>query len=106
MLSTVITKHAKQRTKDRCGISKKISKKIADKALEKGIKHSDTTGSLKRYLDKIYLAQHNANNLRIYMEKIFLFHNNSQENIELSIFNLPQKYKKTIIDIKNKINKN
>jgi len=94
----IITKHGKIRTKDRCGLSKKISDKVADRAYKKGIKHSETVGSLKRYLDGIFLAKYNANNMRIYMEKVFLFH----DNIFVSILNLPNKYKNTVKNINNK----
>ena len=98
MQNLIITKHGKIRTKDRCGLSKKISDKIAERALKKGIKHSEAVGSLKRYLDSIFLAKYNANNMRIYMEKIFLFH----DNILVSVFNLPNKYKNTVKNINNK----
>ncbi|MDH6674279.1 hypothetical protein M2277_004971 [Paenibacillus sp. LBL] len=88
MSEVITTNHAKQRTKDRLGLSKKLTDKLAQKALDYGIKHSDTAGSLRRFMDSLYLSQRNANNIRIYNRKIYLFH----DTILVTIINLPNKY--------------
>lgn len=88
---TRITNHAAQRTKERLGISKRISKKNADKALQLGIRHSDTSGSLHRYIDSLYLKQQIANNIRIYCNNVYIFHDDTL----ITVFPLPQKYRKT-----------
>ena len=67
------TKHSVDRTKDRVGLSKKLSEKNAQKAYELGIRHRDTRAGLRRYLDKLYLANGNANNMRVYHRFIYLF---------------------------------
>lgn len=93
-----VTLHGQQRIKDRVGVSKKIADKIAQKALEKGIKHNEVAGSLKRYLDGLYLLHKNANNIRIYNRKVYLFHNETL----ITVLNLPSDFFKTIDKIKRK----
>lgn len=86
-----VTDHAARRTKERLGISKRISEKNADKALQMGIRHSDTSGSLHRYITALYWKHQTANNVRIYCENVYIFHNDTL----ITVFPLPQKYRKT-----------
>ena len=83
-----LTEHSVRRTKDRVGLSKKIADKNAQKALEFGIKHSEFKGGLRRYLDKLYLSNGNANNVRVYHRYVYLFRNNCL----ITIMNLPRKF--------------
>ena len=69
-----VTDHAARRTKERLGISKRISEKNADKALQMGIRHSETSGSLHRYITALYWKNQTANNVRIYCENVYTFH--------------------------------
>lgn len=66
MPDVVMTNHSVKRTKERIGLSKKIADKNAQRALEYGITHSEAKGGLCRYLDKLYLSNGNANNVRVY----------------------------------------
>lgn len=68
-----ITKHARRRTKEKVGISKKLAEKNADKALQFGLTHAETRAGLKRFCDALYLAEHKPNNLRIYHGHAYLF---------------------------------
>ena len=86
-----VTDHAARRTKERLGISKRISEKNADKALQMGIRHSETSGSLHRYITALYWKNQTANNVRIYCENVYIFHNDTL----ITVFPLPQKYRKT-----------
>lgn len=43
----IVTKHAKQRMKQRCGLNDKSSERLAKIAYEKGLRHKDLTGNLK-----------------------------------------------------------
>ena len=92
-----ITDHGGQRIKDRVGLSKKIADKIAEKALCLGIKHEDTKGSLRRYLDAVYLKKEIPNNIRVYNRKVYLFRN----NLLITVLDLPNQYHGTV----DKINK-
>lgn len=85
MSLAIVTNHAKQRTKDRLGLSKRIANKIADKALEHGVTHAHAKGKLKSYLDKIYLSHKSANNLRVYNRKVYLF----DKSVLITVLNLP-----------------
>lgn len=92
-----VTNHAKQRTKDRLGLSKKIADKVALKALENGITHSMAKGNLKSYFDKLYLQYKTANNIRIYNRKVYLF----RGNVLITVMNLPN----NLISVADKIQK-
>ncbi|MDD3029787.1 MAG: hypothetical protein PHS57_05865 [Alphaproteobacteria bacterium] len=72
--------------------------KVTNNAFDKGITHTQTSGSLKRYLDGLYLRERKANNIRIYGDKVFLF---AGETL-ITVLRLPQKYKKTCDRIREK----
>lgn len=91
MREAIVTNHAKQRTKERLGLSKKIADKVAAKALEHGVSHSSAKGNLKHYLDKLYLKHKTANNLRVYNRKVYIFNG----NILITVINLPNSLIKT-----------
>ena len=67
------SKHAKGRIKERCGLGKDSGDRLTAIALEKGLKQSEATGQLKRYIDKLYFTNPNAGNIRIYAEKAWIF---------------------------------
>ena len=73
MAEVVVTENSVKRTKDRLGLSKKLADKNAQKALEFGITHSDAKSSLRKFLDKLYLSNGNANNMRVYHHHVYLF---------------------------------
>ena len=77
MPDVVMTNHSVKRTKERIGLSKKIADKNAQRALEYGITHSEAKGGLCRYLDKLYLSNGNANNVRVYHRYVYLFRGNT-----------------------------
>ena len=87
MAEVVVTEHSVKRTKDRLGLSKKLADKNAQKALEFGITHADTKSSLRRFLDKLYLSNGTANNMRVYHHHVYLFRGNKL----ITIIDLPQK---------------
>lgn len=68
-----ITAHAKKRMRQRCGYKARTAEKMARRAWAKGIHHSDTCDSIKRYFDMLYLSHRNANNIRQYGDKAYLF---------------------------------
>lgn len=70
----VITKHAKQRMKQRCGLNEKSADRMAQIAYEKGLKHGDLTGNLKKWVDSLYFYNRNANQIRLYGDKAYIFH--------------------------------
>lgn len=93
-----LTNHSKKRMKERCGSNKSSEQKIAQTAFEKGITHAETSGSLHRYLDGLYLSHHKANNMRIYGDKVFIFCGDQL----ITVLQLPSKYMKTCNQIRGK----
>ena len=69
----IVTKHAKQRMKQRCGLKEKSSDRIAKIAYEKGLRHSDLTGNLKKWVDSLYFRNRSANQIRLYSDKAYIF---------------------------------
>lgn len=92
-----ITKHAEKRIKERIG--KKIPNSIAVKAMHKGIKHSDSSGSLHKYFTKLYFSYQTANNIRIYNQSVFIF----RDEILITIMRVPRKYISVVNVINNKL---
>ena len=85
-----ITNHANNRGKKRLGFKGKALEKKCELALLNGLKQSDAKGSLKRFLDGLYLKHRNANGIRVYEEYCYLFRGSTL----LTIIHLPNQYKK------------
>lgn len=71
----IVTQHAKQRMKQRCGLKEKSSDRIAKKAYENGLRHGDYTGNLKKWVDSLYFRNQSANQIRLYSDKAYIFMN-------------------------------
>lgn len=95
MSCVYVTDHAKDRTRQRVGLPKRATEKNAERAFLEGIKHNETSGSLCRFIDGLYLSQKKANNIRIYCGNVYLF---SGESL-ITVISLPAKYRKTAEDI-------
>lgn len=94
----VVTNHASDRIKERVGVSKKIAGEIAQRAFDNGVTHAETSGSLSRYLDHLFLQYEKANNVRIYCGNVYIFIN----NVLVTTFPLPPKYRKTATKLQQK----
>lgn len=70
-----ITKHAKKRIKERCGLNEKSSDKLALKAYDSGLKHCELNGKLRKWVNGLYLKYQKGNQIRLYGDKAFIFHN-------------------------------
>ena len=88
MSDVTVTKHSVKRTKDRVGLSKKLAEKNAQRALECGLTHAETKSGLRRYIDKLYLTEHNGNNIRIFHRYVYIFHGTTL----ITILPLPTKF--------------
>ena len=94
-----ITKHGSERTRERMGIPKKAVDRAAAIAYEKGLKHSETCGGLKRYLDYLYFkGGGEANNMRVYGDHIYVFH----DEILITVFKLPPEHRKQAMYLQKK----
>ena len=85
----IVTRHAEQRIRERVGLPKRVADKAAARALSDGVRRTETTGRLRRYLDALYHARNEANNIRVWADKVYLFHN----VILITVLNLPNDYK-------------
>lgn len=95
MSCVYVTNHAKDRTRQRVGLPKRAGEKNAERAFNEGIRHSETSGSLRRFIDGLYLKKGKANNIRIYCGNVYLFANQDL----ITVISLPPKYRKTADDI-------
>lgn len=93
------SKHGKDRVRERTGINKKGVHRAAEKAMEKGLKHSEVSGSLSRYLCSLYLSHRSGANMRIYNNEVFIF--DVKKNL-ITVIDLPTKYHKVVKQIKDK----
>lgn len=108
----IITDHAFDRLKERSGLNKKAAVKLAEKAYNKGIKHSDTSGTLYRYVSSVAGDSHKGATIRLYGDKVFIFNrNNKNENKErviklITVMQMPNNIVKKANALRTKINNN
>jgi hypothetical protein len=83
------TIHSEDRYSERVGGNKKSVDRILERVLNEGIQFSETSGSLSRYLTKVFYDgyQHCKNN-RIYGRHIYIF----DRDILVTVLNLPHRY--------------
>jgi hypothetical protein len=93
-----VTDHAIHRASERLGWNEKALGNTAEKAWDQGIKHSDTSGSLNRYLTKLFFTYRKADNIRIHGEVIFVF---CQDTL-VTVYLLPSEYKKVVQKIRDR----
>ena len=72
-----LTRHGKKRIRERVGVGKSEKKiaRVAKIAYERGLKHSELKGTLRRYVDRMYMNYHYGNNVRIYNSQVWIFQN-------------------------------
>ncbi len=83
-----ITHHGFKRGKQRAGLDARAMKNTAEKAWENGVRPSETTGRLKRYLDA--QAINHKCIPRIYGNQIYCF---GKEAVVITVLHLPQEYR-------------
>lgn len=89
MTETTLTEHAELRLRKRLGLNRKAAGRTAEKALADGATHSQFSGSFRRYLDKVYLQERGANNMRVHAGHLYLF---AGETL-ITCWPLPPKYR-------------
>lgn len=97
MSAPEVTRHAARRTKQRLGLPKRCVEKNAEMALLHGIRHSETRGSLNRYITSLYFNNCKANNIRILNQQVYIF----QDTRLITVFPLPGRYRSTAEKILN-----
>lgn len=84
-----ITDHADLRVRKRLGLPRKAVEKKVTEALKNGATHFQFAGSFRRYLDKVYLTERAATNMRVHNGYLFLFCANDL----ITCWQLPAKYR-------------
>jgi len=98
-----VTKHGKERIKERLGLSKSVAERNAQKALEMGLSHSECKGNLKRYVDWLFFNHIGAAcNYRIYHHYVYCFDGTKF----VTVMNLPQDLHKLADKLQNEKKKN
>lgn len=87
-----ITRHGEDRANERVGLNKKALKRLMPRVLKNGVMRAEVTGSLRRYLDKLFLKYKSGNNIRVYGEHIYIIQNRTL----ITVLPLPTKYKTLI----------
>lgn len=85
-----VTRHAKKRMKERCGLNKKSTDRMAEIAYENGLKHRELTGNLKKWVSSLYFYNQTANQIRLYGDKAYIFHNTEL----ITVIQIPPNLKK------------
>lgn len=92
-----LTEHGRRRGKERAGLAPGALKRAACKALAEGLKPRDTTGSLRRYLDKISI-EHPGKHPRVHADHIFIF----ADSDLITVLHLPHEYRKSAASARKK----
>jgi hypothetical protein len=80
------------------GVPRSAVRKLAVKAKNQGVERKDTTGSLRRYLDKVYWYNPNTNLIYVWAEKVYIF----SDDALVTVLNLPNRYKASANSVKEK----
>lgn len=84
----IITNHARKRIKERAGVGKKACYRLATNAVERGVNRTQLTGSIRRYLDKLYFSHADCTDIIVYANKVFVF----VKSVLVTVMNLPSRY--------------
>lgn len=86
----IITKHAYQRAKERCGLNKQALDRVMPRMLESGIDRANTHGKLRKYLDWVYHKGYETSDLIVYNQYAFIV----CDDILLTIYHIPGRLNK------------
>lgn len=95
----MITEHASTRIKERVGISSNRSQsRLVGNALDRGIKHCEVKGRLKKWIDSLYFQEKTANNIRLYGDKAYIFNSTTL----ITVIQVPHNLMKDLSSFKKK----
>ena len=91
MAVCAVTRHAEHRLRGRVGFPKKAVRRAAAKCMTDGIKRTETTGPLRRYLDSLYLRGGcSVDNIMVYGDLVYMFNDNTL----VTVLIVPAKHRK------------
>ena len=82
----IVSKHAKKRIKERCGVSKKSADRIAEMVITRGVSQESTKGPLKRWLDEKALNSDLGSTLLVWGDKAYII---SDRNVMVTCLQIP-----------------
>lgn len=88
----IVTNHAKKRIRQRAGVGKKACQRLAANAVERGVNRTQLTGSVRRYLDKLYFSHDDCTDIIVYSNKVFVF----AKTVLVTVMHLPSKYTQNV----------
>jgi len=97
-MEIIVTKHAEQRVRERCGCNKKSVKRMAQRAYDKGLRTEDTKGAVRAWLDDKQAKHADNEAIRLYGDKAWMFANPSQP-ILLTILQIPTELQRKVNDM-------
>lgn len=86
-----ITKHADKRIRKRLGLKRKAVARRAAQAIANGKRREMFTGSLRRYLDKLFFNYGGKNELIVYHNMIFIMHGSTSSQALLCRRNIERR---------------
>lgn len=89
-----ISRHARKRMHERCGVGKKAGQKLAVRAIKEGIKIEDTVGVIRSYLSHIFCNTEDSPEIRLLGETVFVFKKQPDGYLLITVMKLPSNYAK------------
>ncbi|MCL2045224.1 MAG: hypothetical protein FWG88_02415 [Oscillospiraceae bacterium] len=86
----VITNHASDRIRERCGLPKKAVERNVKLAIEKGLTHHESNGKLRKYFEYLSIYNGVAREIRLYSNHVYIFGKNEWL---ITVLPLPNEHK-------------
>lgn len=87
-----VSKHARKRIKERCGVGKSSVDRIANLAVERGVDRLNTKGPLRKWLDMKF-ARDSCGTIYVWGDKAFLI---SDKNKVITVLYIPNELKRNM----------
>jgi hypothetical protein len=98
-MSPRLTDHSRIRAGERCGWTPSTLQRMAPRILAEGIGRTATSGSLRRYLDKLVITHGKGDNLRLFGHDTFIF----QGEVLITVMHLPARWHATVDKLRSAI---
>lgn len=90
MKDLYVSNHARQRIKERCGVSKKKAERICQMAVERGTERENTKGQLRKWLDHKHSK---GQTIMVWGDKAYFI---SKEGVLITTIQIPSSITKNI----------
>ncbi len=87
-----LSKHAKQRSKERLGLKDSSLERILPRIMSEGRRARDFVGSFKKYLDSLHMAYPGKKDIVIYAHQIYVI----KDTTLVTVMHVPQKFIKIL----------